>query len=150
MQKPVKLLSATSATVFMAILIPCQAAPVLPMKPGVWEIVVASEETPSADKKKSTTMSRICLQDENLRSAQQALPRQVFGAKCAVKDYKYAGDAATWTLACTTKNGSLSGPGSVTYQENDYSGTAQLTKKEGGMTIKVSQTFTAKRVADCP
>ncbi len=124
------------------------AADDLPMKPGLWETSVLNE-TPGVDSKKTTT-SRACFQASDLANTQQALPRQYdFGSKCTIKDYKIAAGAASWALNCTTKTGSLAGPGSITYKAAEFSGTAALVAKDGGKTTKVNQTFTGKRLGDC-
>jgi hypothetical protein len=123
--------------------------PSVPMKPGLWEIVVKNE-TPGDDKK-TTNTSRICFRADALRATEQILPQQgQFGARCAVKEFKYASATATWIATCTSKTGKLSGPGTLTFKADDYSGTAQLTGKEGAKISKVNQTFNAKRVSDCP
>jgi hypothetical protein len=123
--------------------------PSVPMKPGLWEIVVKNE-TPGDDKKTATT-SRICFKADALRATEQILPQQgQYGARCAVKEFKYATDTATWTATCTSKTGTLSGPGTLSFKAAEYSGTAQLAGKEGAKASKVNQTFTAKRVSDCP
>jgi hypothetical protein len=130
--------------------LPMAAASVepLPMTPGLWETVVASE-TPGVDLKKTMT-AQVCFVAENFRSTQQVLPRQAdFGAKCTVKDYKYAKNTASWNLSCTTKLGTLQGPGTINYTATGYSGTAALVSKEGGKSAKVNQTFTGKRLSDC-
>lgn len=123
-------------------------AQAFPMKPGLWEITVLNE-TPGVDARRSNT-SQTCYSAELLKSTQQALPRQYdFGSKCTIKDYKFAGDTASWSLSCTTKAGTLSGPGTVTYKAAEFSGAAQLVAKEGGKSKKVNQTITAKRLSDC-
>jgi hypothetical protein len=139
----------TSSAAFAAPPLPAPApAEPFAMKPGLWEIVVANE-TPGIDAKRSTT-SRACFQSADLASTQQALPRQTdFGAKCAIKDYKLAANIATWTLTCTTKAGTIIGPGTITYKAAEFAGTANLVSKEGGKTAKVNQTLTGKRLSDC-
>lgn len=124
-------------------------APSVPMKPGLWEIVVKSE-TPGVDKKTATT-SRVCFKADALRATEQLLPQQgQFGARCTVKDFKYTADTATWSASCTSKTGALSGPGTLTFKANEYTGSAQLTGKEGTKAVKVNQAFAAKRISDCP
>ncbi|MCA3018110.1 MAG: DUF3617 family protein [Rhodocyclaceae bacterium] len=137
--------------VTMAIAAPTVAAqtPSVPMKPGLWEIVVKNE-TPGEDKK-TTTTSRICFNADALRATEQILPQQgQFGARCAVKEFKYATGTATWTATCTSKTGTLSGPGTLSFKADDYSGTAQLSGKSGAKATKVNQTFAAKRLSACP
>jgi hypothetical protein len=120
-----------------------------PMRPGMWEVVV-SNETPGVDGKLSTT-SRTCYGAADLKVIQSVLPRQSdFGAKCTMKDYKFADKTASWVLNCTTKSGgSLTGPSTITLNGTDYAGSAQLVSKEGAKTKKVNQTLVGKRVGDC-
>jgi hypothetical protein len=118
------------------------------MKPGMWETVVANE-TPGVDAKRATT-SRACFTAADIASTQQALPRQAdFGAKCSIKDYKLVNNVATWSLNCTTKTGTLSGPGTITYKAAEFTGSAALVSKDGGKSTKVNQTLTGKRLSDC-
>ena len=133
----------------LAVLPAAAQTPSVPMKPGLWEIVVKNE-TPGQDKKTATT-SRVCFKANELRATEQLLPQQgQFGARCTVKDFKYTADTATWSASCTSKTGALSGPGTLTFKANEYTGSAQLTGKEGAKAVKVNQTFAAKRISDCP
>jgi hypothetical protein len=121
------------------------------LSPGLWETVVTNE-VPGTDMKRTTT-ARLCLTAEMIRNSQQGqqlLPRQGdFASKCTVKDYKFAANVANWSLSCTTKTGTLGGPGTIAFKVAEFSGTATLSAKDSGKTTKVNQALTGKRISDC-
>lgn len=120
-----------------------------PMRPGLWETSL-EVQTVGSDTKR-TIVSRACYADTDVTDVARVLPRQREpGMKCENRDVRFQAGKATWQVACSSADGSLSGPAELTFAASSYSGKAELErKKKGAKAEKVSSTVSAKWVEAC-
>jgi len=123
------------------------------MKPGLWEIVTV-DETPGMAMKRTTT-ARACYTAADVANVGRILPQQRQpGMKCELRDAKSQGASATWKVACTGKDGEVSGNAKMTMAADSYSATADLEHRKAGAKagtkpMKVEQKVTAKWIEAC-
>lgn len=119
------------------------------MKPGLWEITTVNETAGSATKR--TVTARTCYAAEDVASAQRILPQQrEFGMKCETRDAKQQGAEVRWRVACTGKDGSMTGLGKMNLASESFTGSADLERKpSGAKPAKVAQTVTGKWLGAC-
>ena len=119
------------------------------MKPGLWEIVTVNE-TPGSPTKRTVT-ARACYSADDVANLPRVLPQQrEFGMKCELRDPKVQGTSATWQVACTGKDGSMSGPAKMSMGPDSYTAEADLQlKKPGAKPVKVAQKVSAKWLEAC-
>ncbi|MBI3716283.1 MAG: DUF3617 family protein [Betaproteobacteria bacterium] len=124
-----------------------------PMKPGLWE-VTAVVEKPAVLQKINTT-SRYCYTADDVKNSQKLIPLQhEVGMKCEIKEYKLAGETATWKESCADKTSSLSGTGSMTMKADTYTYAAALEQKSldpkaADKPYKVTEKLSGKHIGDC-
>ena len=138
------------AALVLAVLAPVASAQGKPvMKPGLWEIVTVNE-TPGSPTKRTIT-ARACYTAEDVNSLPRVLPQQrEFGMKCDLRDPKSEGTSATWRVACTGKDGSMSGPAKMSMAADSYTAEADLEfKKPGAKPVKVAQKVSGKWIEAC-
>ena len=125
-----------------------QASPAQ-MKPGLWEITVVNQAPGTTNRR--STVSQVCYRAEDFKVPQKLLPPQGdFGMVCDAKEYKVAGDKATWRAVCTGKGGkSVSGLSEMIATATSYSGSANVESKADGKTSKLKQTLSGKRLGEC-
>ena len=125
------------------------AAAGAPLKPGLWELTTVIEVAGSASKR--TVVARACYGPADVADLQRILPKQrEFGMQCENRDAKAAGSAATWTVACTSKEASLTGSGKLSFAGTTYDGRVELEqKKRGAKPVKVEQTVSGKWIEAC-
>jgi hypothetical protein len=139
-----------AAALVLAVLAPAAFAQGKPvMKPGLWEIVMVNE-TPGSPVKRTIT-ARACYSADDVASLPRVLPQQrEFGMKCDLRDPKAQGTSATWHVACTGKDGSMSGPAKMSMGPDSYTAEADLElKKPGAKPVKVAQKVSGKWLEAC-
>ncbi|MBU0751408.1 MAG: DUF3617 domain-containing protein [Gammaproteobacteria bacterium] len=119
-----------------------QAAPV--MQPGMWEITTRME-MPGMPAGMGQHVTQICYRASDVQDVSRTVPKD---KNCEVKDYKLSGNTASWRMECRGET-AMSGSGTFTYAGNSYSGTTKFTMKQGGQTMNMTQTYSARRVGDC-
>ena len=120
------------------------------MRPGLWETTVANE-SPGVEGRR-TVVSRYCFASSDVGDLARVLPRQREpGMKCENRDIKaQAGGKASWQVACSAADASLSGPAEATYTATTYTGKAELEhRKKGAKPEKVSSTMSGKWIEAC-
>lgn len=127
---------------------PSPSVEVAPMLPGLWETAVFIEV--AGEEVKHTNIRRVCYTKDIIATPQQLLPQQQeVGSTCTTRDFTLQSGVASWSVTCTTKDGTLSGPGQISLGPKAYSGKGELTLKRGGKSVKVTQGFAGKRLGDC-
>jgi hypothetical protein len=114
------------------------AATPSPMKPGKWEVSVQMD-MPGMQLPAQTATQ--CITKEQAESAEAAIPRNEAG--CKVSDIAVNGNTVSWKVACEAQH--LTGEGTLTYQEDSYTGEAQMKIGEAEMKMK----YKGKRLGDC-
>jgi len=122
------------------------------MQPGLWEISF-QVEAPGMPAGMGGHTLRQCIRASDLASPEKTLPQQQ-GGQCRIEDYKLSGNTASWKIACSGegragKAADMSGSGSITYSSDRYSGSSQMTVREGGQAMTMTQRFAGKRIGDC-
>ena len=120
-----------------------------PMRPGLWETIVAVETVGSNGKR--TTVSRACYAARDVADAVRVLPRQREpGMKCENLDAKTRSANATWRVACALADGTLAGTAALTLTGTTYSGQAALKRnKPGAKAEKVAEALSGKWLEAC-
>jgi hypothetical protein len=119
--------------------LPLAAATGTPQKPGRWETTVKME-MPGMPMELPPVTTAVCLTKEDVEHPEKALPK-ASDAGCTVADFKVTGNTATWSMKCTTPQGPMTGKGSITYTENSYTGSMDLTMSEQEIHAKLSGAF---------
>ena len=131
--------------VFAAIVVFVAVAPATaaenPQKPGKWAITMQME-IPGMPIKMPAVKTEICLTEEDLKDPQKAVPTDP-KSKCTVGDYKVDGDTVTWSVDCPKQN--MKGTGEITYTDDSYSGSMDMTVGEQKMKTK----YSGKWLATC-
>ncbi len=131
--------------VFAALAILATAAPSNaaehPQKPGKWQVKVEME-MPGMPVKLPPVTTEICLTAEDLANPEKALPKDA-KSSCKISNYKVNGKTVTWTMDCPKEQ--MKGTGEITYTENSYTGTMQMTVGEQEMSSK----YSGKWLGDC-
>ena len=118
------------------------------MKAGLWEITYQIETTSSTAKRNIT--ARNCYTADDFKAIERVVPVQrEFGMKCENREVTPQGAMVSWKIVCTSKDGSLSGTGTMTLAAEGYEAKASLDAKTKGKASKVEQSITGKRVGDC-
>jgi len=119
-----------------------------PIRPGRWE-VVTQMEVPNMPVKMPEMKNTQCITPEQAKDPANALPKGPQGGRgekndCKVSDYKVSGKTVTWSMACTTPQ-AMTSTGQMTFTDDTYTGTMNMTSPQGPMSMKVSGT----RLGDC-
>ena len=119
-----------------------QAAPVI--QAGLWE-VTARMEMPGMPAGAGQHTTQICYRPSDVADASKTVPKN---KNCEVKDYKLSGNTASWRMECHGET-EMTGTGTFTYAGNSYSGTTKFVMKQGGRTMNMAQSYSARRIGDC-
>ena len=117
------------------------------MQEGLWE--TSSQATILGAKTQAPpSVTRACYTQNDVERENVAIPKD---ERCAINDYQLVGNTATWTIACAG-NEKITGNGSLTFHgRTAYSGSAKLRMViEGQPDIHISNSYSAKRIGDCP
>lgn len=115
------------------------------MQPGLWEIT-SKMEMPGVPKMAPQVM-RHCYTKKDLEDNKKTVP-QSGDKNCEMKDYKLQGNTATWSMECKGE-AAMTGTGTMTFGAQFYSGTMKSRMKQGGKSMEMNQSWSAKRVGDC-
>lgn len=122
------------------------ASPPSSMQDGLWEITTHTEIAGMPTQAQPVT-TRTCYTKQDVESENAAAPKN---DRCDIKDYRVAGNTASWTIACAGKE-NITGEGSITFHDRQaYSGTARLRMRpEGQEEILMRNNYRGKRISDC-
>lgn len=115
------------------------------MQPGLWEIT-SKMEMPGMPKMAPQVM-RHCYTKKDVEDNKKTVP-QSGDKNCEMKDYKVQGNTATWTMECKGE-AAMTGTGTMTFGAQSYTGSMKSRMKQGGKTIEMNQSWSAKRVGGC-
>jgi hypothetical protein len=122
--------------------LPIKAAVAEPdMNPGMWEITTQTEMPGMPGMIPPVTYTQCIKEDDPVPRSQEE------SKECRVMDIKEDGDAITWKIVCSGKNGEMEGTGKVIYKGNSMTGTMDMVIKGAAMRIK--NTISGKRIGDC-
>jgi uncharacterized protein DUF3617 len=111
-----------------------------PMKPGKWQVTVATTVAGMDDAVPPTTVTE-CITDEEAAKPQPPATGQ--GSDCKVSDYAVNGNVITWSISCP--NEQLTGSGTMTFSGESYSGSTKMKIGDANITQKL----TGKRLGGC-
>lgn len=119
-----------------------------PRRDGEWEVKI-EREMPGVPVAIPPTTTKQCVTPADAADPQKAMPPQGRGGNsgsCKVSDYKTEGNTVSWSMACESGQGAVTGKGRFTYEQNAYTGTIAIEMPgRGTMTTK----YTGKRIGDC-
>jgi hypothetical protein len=108
-----------------------------PQKPGKWRHTMQIEMTGMPVKMPPVTFEH-CVTAEDLKDPQKAIPTDP-KSQCNITDYKISGNTVTWSMDCPQQK--MKGDGKLTYTDDSYTGTMQMTIGEQEMLTKYSGKF---------
>ena len=116
------------------------------VKPGLWEMQTYTEfgDVPA----RSPIVSRYCIAPDQVESPAQWTPRNIKGARCAVRDYVLKGDEATWSLHCESEP-PMQGTGRLRVGAEHYEGSNRVELRRGAESMLMTQRYAARRVGEC-
>ena len=116
-----------------------------PMRPGSWEVTVKMS-MPGMNMEMPPMTQTQCVTADMIKDPQASVPKGPGGGDCKVSDYKFTANTATYKMVCT-KPTPMTATGEMKYSGTDaYVGT--ITIDSSGQ--KMSMSYDAKRVGDCP
>lgn len=116
-----------------------------PMREGQWEIVMKMS-MPGMPMEMPPMKQTQCVTAAMIQDPQNSLPKGPGSGDCKVSDYTFTGNTATYKMVCT-KPAPMTAVGEMKYSGSDaYVGT--MTVDSNGQ--KMSMTYDAKRIGDCP
>ena len=118
------------------------------MQEGLWEVTTKVEILGQSKGPPEYTAQR-CLTKKDIEEGKGKLHQPASRiSKCEVKDYKVAGNKASWNIACSGDN-PTTGSGSVTYSGTGFAGTTKMKIGNKGQETEMTQTFSGKRIGAC-
>ena len=124
-------------TLFLMILITAVATvggAASPQKAGKWQSTMQME-MPGMPVKMPPVTVTVCLTEEDVKDPQKSIPKDP-KSDCKIGDYKVDGSTVTWTMECPKQN--LKGRGTITYDDDTYTGQMQMSVGEQEMKMKYS------------
>lgn len=115
------------------------------MQPGLWEIT-SKMEMPGMPRMPPQVM-RNCYTKKDLEDGRRTVP-QSGDKNCEIRDYKLQGNTATWNMECKGE-AAMTGSGTMTLGAQSYTGSMKSRTKQGGKTIEMNHSWSARRVGDC-
>lgn len=128
-----------AATWILALALPAVAADF--MKAGKWEATVVIEAANATGTQVPPIVVVRCITPAEAADPKPAAPAE--GDECAITDYKVDGRTVSWTLSCRSRN--LVGRGSITYADETYAGSMELTVGDRVTTHR----YSGKRLGEC-
>ena len=121
-------------------------AAALPLKPGLWEVVVQADLGGSAS---VPPPSRMCLSQKDIDDSVKIMPKP--SANCTIVTPRTADDKTSYDLICPGAT-PMRGRADVRSGPTSYDGTMVLTMKSGPNQPDrpVKFTFAGRRISDCP
>jgi hypothetical protein len=115
------------AIVWLASIICAQADSGPKVHEGLWEITVEVEMPGMPMKMPPSTYTQCIKKDRAIPMDEKP------GQQCKPADIKTSGNTVTWTMACTTAGGPMTGKGRITYHDDRMEGTMSM--RSQGMTM---------------
>jgi hypothetical protein len=116
------------------------------MKEGLWEITVTSKmEMPGMSMPMPPQKYTQCITKKDFvpKDSQEE-------EKCEQVDVKAEGDTVSWTINCTTKEGTTKGTGKITYKGDTYEGVMNMTfSNNDGSSGNMTNTMNGRWIGNC-
>jgi len=127
-------------------LLPVQAFAAGAMRPGLWEVTTRMEMAGMPMQMPAHTV-RHCYTRQDIEKGERTVPRSD-DKNCKIKNYKFRGNTATWSIVCTGR-GAMSGTGTMTTRATSFSGKSTFKMRDNGENMDMVSHITGKRVGDC-
>jgi hypothetical protein len=116
-----------------------------PMRPGNWEVSMKMS-MPGMNMEMPPMKQTQCITADMLKDPQASVPKGPSAGDCKVSDYRFTASTATYKMVCT-KPTPMTAVGEMKYTGTDaYVGMISIDSSGQKMTM----TYDAKRVGDCP
>lgn len=112
------------------------------MKPGLWEVTMTMDMPGVV---MPPVKQKVCMTAADVASGESTIPKDEQSG-CTVGGYALSGNTATWSMTCPD----MSGKGHMTYGSDSYSGSTELKMDVDGESMEMKQTYSGKRLGDCP
>ncbi len=120
------------------------------MKPGLWETTVQMQIAGMPMAMPARTMRRCITQADLDKNHGMPKPQTRGGMKCAAAKFDRSGNAVTYSMKCTGKDGAVELNGTNVFDSRDaYHGTMHMTGAAQGHPMNITSNIKAKRVGDC-
>ena len=125
------------------------AAPAAPeMKDGLWEMVVKVDMPGMPGNMPAQTVQR-CMSSKDFRDPMKTAPDSSGKAsQCEIKNHRMQGNTASWDMACKGPE-QMKGSGSITYQNDRYTGVNHLTMSHAGQPMQMTMNYAGRYLGPC-
>jgi hypothetical protein len=120
-----------------------------PYRPGFWEITSVSTNSQMPQQSVTAKVKR-CITERDTMNACGL--NQFSGGRnhnCQITDMRIIGNQAIWTMTCNGVHLHGQGTGKSTFSTDAYHGTFEMNASFQGNSMKMSTTFTGKRLGNC-
>jgi hypothetical protein len=117
------------------------------VKDGMWEVTTTVEMPGMPAGRPPMTMQH-CITPKDAQDPAVMSRNMEKSGQCAMTDYKFQGNTATWKMACKGE-GAMTGTGTATYSGNSYTMTNRMALVRGGQTMNMTTTQTGKYLGPC-
>ena len=121
----------------LVLALPMVAGAASPQKAGKWQSTMQME-MPGMPVKIPPVTITTCLSEEDVKDPQNAIPKDP-KSDCKIGDVSVDGSTVSWTMECPKQN--MKGKGSMTYENDTYSGQMDMSVGEQAMKMKYSGTY---------
>jgi hypothetical protein len=119
------------------------------MKEGLWEITV-TVEMPGLPAGMPAQRIEQCVTQKDLEDPRRIAPgARSEDGKCRVTSRQQRGDTLTWDWSCEGPE-AASGTSTMTFSGTTYSGTNQMSMKQGGQVHAMTMRYSGKHIGACP
>ena len=130
-----------SAFIVFSLLSGMVAAQGLTIEPGLWETTI-TQTNPFLGTKTETKQD--CVQENEFNPTQM-----LQGMEGCTMDQDLSGNTLTFSMQCTSDQGTGSGSGKMTSNGDSGSGEMQMEWSTGGQNMSMEMQWDGKRIGDC-
>lgn len=140
-----------SALVVVMLALPFAVAAQTATKPGLYKLTltVKTEGMPVAVAPQTVNTEHCITQQDIDAGMQKAMANPDPNSGCTMKDYKLAGNTATWSLACKSQGMTMNGKGTGTFAGDGYTFRTETKMAMMGMYMLNITDGVAQRSGDC-
>lgn len=116
----------------------------LNMQDGKWEITTKTEMQGMPMAMPATKFTQCMTKKDTVPQKPEK------GQDCKITSTKVSGDIVTWTMQCKTKEGIIDSSGKITYKNDAFDGTVNMTMDyTGSGKMQMTMIMTGKRIGEC-
>ena len=115
------------------------------MTPGLWEI---TNQAQMSGAQIPAQTSKVCFTQDDIARGAMLNNQGNSGQKCETVSSNYSGNKMSYKIVCSGKE-KVTINGETTFSASSFQGSSQTDMVSNGQTIKISSSFSAKRVGDC-